>query len=79
MAIADKDGDGEVDYTELVKMTEDKDRLEAQAELVLPYLSLHHLTSPHLTSPHTGQKLVAQQCLLALLCVLYSRGGLNDW
>jgi hypothetical protein len=34
MAIADKDGDGEVDYTELVKMTEDKDRLEAQAELV---------------------------------------------
>ena len=34
MAIADKDGDGEVDYTELVKMTEDKDRLAAQAELV---------------------------------------------
>jgi hypothetical protein len=30
MAIADKDGDGEVDYTELVKMTEDKDRLAAQ-------------------------------------------------
>ena len=30
MAIADRDGDGEVDYTELVKMTEDKDRLAAQ-------------------------------------------------
>ena len=34
MVIADKDGDGEVDYTELVKMTADKDRMEEQAQIV---------------------------------------------
>ena len=40
---------------------------------------LAHAAPPPAPSQRAASVRAAAACLLALLCVLYSRGGLNDW